>query len=112
MEAVKSAANTLKRHYAASSLSLSAGAGCEIFYQFVSSLRDAGSVLDASFDAVLLAYVYLNRILKGLKAKLFVRRKNMHVRHEKSRRLLQITFIALLRMIPLSVHSYISAFWY
>ncbi|KAG8825027.1 translation initiation factor eIF-2B subunit alpha [Serendipita sp. 401] len=40
MEAVKDAATRLKRHYSHNSVSLSAG--CEVFYQFISSLRDFG----------------------------------------------------------------------
>lgn len=40
MEAVKDAATRLKRHYSHNSVSLSAG--CDVFYQFISSLRDFG----------------------------------------------------------------------
>lgn len=40
MEAVKTAANRLKLHYSHNSVSLSAG--CDVFYQFLSSLRDFG----------------------------------------------------------------------
>ncbi|PVF98914.1 nagb/rpia/CoA transferase-like protein [Serendipita vermifera] len=40
MEAVKEAATRLKRHYSHNSVSLSAG--CDVFYQFISSLRDFG----------------------------------------------------------------------
>lgn len=42
MEAVKDAATKLKRHYSHNSVSLSAG--CDVFYQFISSLRDFGQV--------------------------------------------------------------------
>jgi translation initiation factor eIF-2B subunit alpha len=42
MEAVKDAATRLKRHYSHNSVSLSAG--CDVFYQFISSLRDFGQV--------------------------------------------------------------------
>lgn len=42
MEAVKDAATKLKRHYSQNSVSLSAG--CDVFYQFISSLRDFGQV--------------------------------------------------------------------
>src|ERR1700761_3293404 len=42
MEAVKDAATNLKRHYSHNSVSLSAG--CDVFYQFISSLRDFGQV--------------------------------------------------------------------
>lgn len=48
MEAVKDAATKLKRHYSHNSVSLSAG--CDVFYQFISSLRDFGQVIsDKSF---------------------------------------------------------------
>ncbi|KAG8808057.1 translation initiation factor eIF-2B subunit alpha [Serendipita sp. 399] len=48
MEAVKDAATKLKRHYSHNSVSLSAG--CEVFYQFISSLRDFGQVENKDFE--------------------------------------------------------------
>ncbi|KIM31031.1 hypothetical protein M408DRAFT_21822 [Serendipita vermifera MAFF 305830] len=53
MEAVKDAATKLKRHYSHNSVSLSAG--CDVFYQFISSLRDFGQAsiqLDPKLPAV------------------------------------------------------------